>query len=148
MPDRMAIRMLVAAGYVAESKANEALNIAHGFQCGELEAAPAPAAQEIDLREPMRNLYRAYVQLLESGRDRILSLGGDCDPVDVMEASDPDLRAARKALDASPKGGSDAVTINAAWLRRMEDFIGPCALQYMRREFKEAMQATSAEVGE
>ncbi|GEM_PF-2367936 len=67
-----------------------------------------PAAPGIDLREPMRNLYQAYVRLLESGMDRITSLGGDCDPVDVMEANDIDLRAAREALDASPKGGSDA----------------------------------------
>lgn len=70
--------------------------------------ASTPAAPGIDLREPMRKLYRAYVRLLESGRDRIVSLGGDCDPVDVMEANDIDLRAAREALDASPKGGSDA----------------------------------------
>ena len=37
--DRMAINMLVAAGYVAEAKANEALNIAHGFAKGPLEQA-------------------------------------------------------------------------------------------------------------
>jgi hypothetical protein len=67
-------------------------------------ARSTPAAPGIDLREPMRNLYRAYVRLLESGMDRITSLGGDCDPVDVMEANDIDLRAAREALDASPKG--------------------------------------------
>lgn len=30
-PDRMAIKLLVAAGLVTEAKANESLNIAHGF---------------------------------------------------------------------------------------------------------------------
>ena len=69
---------------------------------------PADAKEATDLREPMRNLCRAYVRLLESGRDRIVSLGGDCDLVDVMEANDTDLRAAREALDASPKGDSHA----------------------------------------
>jgi hypothetical protein len=38
--ERLAIRMLVAAGFVTEAKANEALNIAHGFATGPLEAAP------------------------------------------------------------------------------------------------------------
>lgn len=42
--DRQAIRMLVAAGYVSEDKANEALQIAHGFTKGELSAAPAAVA--------------------------------------------------------------------------------------------------------
>lgn len=37
--DRMAIKMLVAAGYVTEAKANEALNIAHGFDKGPLAKA-------------------------------------------------------------------------------------------------------------
>lgn len=38
--DRMAIKMLVAAGFVTEAKANEALQIAHGFTSGELAARP------------------------------------------------------------------------------------------------------------
>lgn len=40
--DRMAIKMLVAAGFVSEDKANESLRIAHGFG-GDL-GQPAPAA--------------------------------------------------------------------------------------------------------
>ena len=40
-PDRMAIKLLVAAGFVTEAKANEALNIAHGFDKGPLEPAEA-----------------------------------------------------------------------------------------------------------
>ena len=35
-----------------------------------------------------------------SARDRILDLGGTCDPVDVMEANDVDLQAARRVLDS------------------------------------------------
>lgn len=55
--------------------------------------SPAP-----DLEQGLRDLYRAYVRLLESGRDRIMSLGGNCDPVDVMERSDIDLRKVRDLL--------------------------------------------------
>ena len=51
-----------------------------------------------DLLAELRKLRRAYVNLLEGGRDRILQLGGDCDPVDVMEASDPYLRSADAAI--------------------------------------------------
>lgn len=46
----------------------------------------------------LRSLYRAYVNTLEIGRDRIVMLGGDCDPVSVMENGDPALVAARAAL--------------------------------------------------
>lgn len=46
----------------------------------------------------LRNLYRAYVSMLESARDRILFLGGDCDPTEAMEWNDPALIAARKCL--------------------------------------------------
>ncbi|MDA3306126.1 MULTISPECIES: hypothetical protein [Stenotrophomonas] len=56
-------------------------------------------AQAVDLAE-FKALYRAYVRLLESARDRILDLGGTCDPVDVMEANDVDLQAARRVLDS------------------------------------------------
>lgn len=47
--DRMAIKMLVAAGFVSEDKANESLRIAHGFG-GEL-GQPAPAAVPVDERQ-------------------------------------------------------------------------------------------------
>lgn len=55
-------------------------------------------AERDALREALANLVRGYVYTLEGGRDRIVSLGGQCDPVDVMEAADPYLRAARAAL--------------------------------------------------
>lgn len=54
-------------------------------------------ANEVGL-DALRALYRAYVQLLESGRDRIVSLGGDCDPVERMESGDPALHAARAVI--------------------------------------------------
>lgn len=52
----------------------------------------------VELTE-FKNLYRAYVHLLETGRNRILDLGGCCDPVDVMENSDVDLREARSVIE-------------------------------------------------
>ncbi|PNY71530.1 hypothetical protein C1750_14895 [Stenotrophomonas pavanii] len=63
----------------------------------------APPAQAVDLAD-FKALYRAYVRLLESGRDRIRDLGGTCDPVDVMEANDIDLQAARRVLDSQAVG--------------------------------------------
>ncbi|HFF6216643.1 hypothetical protein [Stenotrophomonas maltophilia] len=65
--------------------------------------AAAPPAQAVDLAD-FKALYRAYVRLLESGRDRIKDLGGTCDPVDVMEANDVDLQAARRVLDGKAVG--------------------------------------------
>lgn len=50
------------------------------------------------LRNGIKNLIRAYVNLMEVGRDRIVGLGGQCDPLDVMERSDPNLRQARDVL--------------------------------------------------
>jgi len=52
-------------------------------------------------------LYRGYVNTLQAGRDRIIFLGGECDTVEKMEASDPWLisaRAAIAALQAEPQG--------------------------------------------
>ena len=67
-------------------------------------AARAPqTAPAIDLEQGLRDLYRAYVRLLESGRDRITSLGGDCDPVDVMEQTDIDLRKVLRGIARNPR---------------------------------------------
>lgn len=49
----------------------------------------------------LKAIYRGYVSTLESGRDRIVSLGGQCDAVDVMERNDPVLRDARAAIAAA-----------------------------------------------
>lgn len=62
--------------------------------------AVAPA-----LLDQLKAMNRAYVNLLETGRDRILQHGGTCDPVDVMEASDPFLHAS-KATIAKAEGGA------------------------------------------
>lgn len=133
IPDRMAIRMLVAAGYVAESKANEALNIAHGFQCGELEAAPAPAAPGIDIagiagrlldkanevrsngmRFGLNSLHETADVLIECRRD-VLSLADASSKeraflstVAGLEFDSPMDAVAQ----ARPKDGSDAVWHN------------------------------------
>ena len=62
------------------------------------------ARAEIErLRGELVHLYTGYVSTLEAGRDRILSLGGECDPVVVMERNDPYLIQARRAIDRDAK---------------------------------------------
>ena len=58
-------------------------------------------AKAAKLRAALKDLSRAYVNLLASSRERIVSLGGQCDPVDMMERGDPYLRQAREAIDQS-----------------------------------------------
>ncbi|TAJ89685.1 hypothetical protein [Reyranella sp.] len=58
----------------------------------------APKLEPTDLVDELKALSRAYVSLLELGRNRILDLGGTCDPVDVMEKGDPALVRARAAV--------------------------------------------------
>jgi hypothetical protein len=69
------------------------------------------AAAAEPLSDALRALIRAYVNLLENGRDRIRMLGGECDDVPTMERSDPHLRAARAALSthAAPARNSEPV---------------------------------------
>lgn len=57
-----------------------------------------------ELLEALKNLRRSYVSLLDGGRDRILELGGDCDPVDVMLAANPNIRDADAAIARATKG--------------------------------------------
>uniref|UniRef100_UPI003F80B1D8 hypothetical protein n=1 Tax=Xanthomonas sp. 0924 TaxID=2835534 RepID=UPI003F80B1D8 len=63
--DRMAIKMLVAAGFVSEDKANESLRIAHGFG-GDL-GQPAPAAVPVDgpLSGKYGTVLRPFVAMME-----------------------------------------------------------------------------------
>lgn len=61
-------------------------------QCETAIANATLIAAAPELLDQLKKLRRAYVSLLESGRDRIINLGGTCDPVDVMEANDPNLR--------------------------------------------------------
>lgn len=51
----------------------------------------AITSQRDELLAALKEFYKHYVSTLESGRDRIVMLGGDCDPVDMMEAGDPIL---------------------------------------------------------
>lgn len=51
-----------------------------------------------DLLAAIKDLRRGYVNLLEGGRDRIVSLGGECDDVPTMEAADPYLKSAAAAI--------------------------------------------------
>lgn len=51
-----------------------------------------------ELLTALKELRRQYVGLMENGRNHILNLGGDCDPVDVMERGDPYLRQAIDAI--------------------------------------------------
>lgn len=68
-----------------------------------IDAAELLKTQRDDLLKALEMMNRAYVNLMENGRDRIIMLGGECDPVDVMESNDPNLRESRAAI-ASAKG--------------------------------------------
>jgi hypothetical protein len=50
------------------------------------------------LLDELKKLYRAYVLLLENGRDRIIMLGGKCDDVQTMEEGGIALRRARDVI--------------------------------------------------
>ncbi len=62
-----------------------------------------------DMLSELKKLYKAYVHLLESGRDQIVALGGSCDPVDVMEHNDPKLRDTRDFITKVTGGGLEPV---------------------------------------
>lgn len=64
----------------------------------EREAGLSCFEQKVKLEGTLRTLILDYVSLLESGRDRIKMLGGDCDDVPTMEANDPALIRAKSAL--------------------------------------------------
>jgi hypothetical protein len=51
-----------------------------------------------DLLDELKRLRRAYVSLLETGRDRIIQAGGQCDTVEAMEAADPHLKSSLAAI--------------------------------------------------
>lgn len=74
-------------------------------EVAEREANKHLIAAAPDLLDHLKAMNRAYVNLLETGRDRILQSGGACDPVDVMEATDPFLRASKAAI-AKAEGGA------------------------------------------
>lgn len=77
-----------------------------------LYAAPQPAEQQsapdvAGLESALKSMVSGYMRLLQSGYDRITDLGGDCDPVDVMERDDAYLREARATLAAHRKQGGE-----------------------------------------
>jgi hypothetical protein len=81
------------------------------LQSGTMDVVAAEVARKLErerdeLREALRRLYRGYVVTLENGRDRIITLGGDCDPVDRMEREDPLLHDMRALLSRIDGGGT------------------------------------------
>lgn len=74
-------------------------------ECAVRDANAHLIAAAPELLSELVKLRRAYVNLLEAGKDRITSLGGECDPVDMMERSDPALTSARAAI-AKATGGA------------------------------------------
>ncbi|MBH5389142.1 hypothetical protein [Bradyrhizobium diversitatis] len=80
----------------------DAIDVADKF----MHMAERAFKQRDDLAKELEKLSLAYVNLLEIGRDRIVALGGSCDPVHMMEAGDPSLRRAREALARHAVGGS------------------------------------------
>lgn len=54
--------------------------------------------QRDELMAALEKMNRAYVILMESARDRICDLGGECDGIEVMERNDPYLRESRAAI--------------------------------------------------
>lgn len=94
----------------ARNKLNEA---AEGLSRLEVEASDSIERFQVERKAhneqsvAFHALYRAYVSLLEAGRDRIMSLGGTCDTVEVMENGDPALIAAREALAKRPDKNSE-----------------------------------------
>lgn len=60
----------------------------------------APVVPDSEAVAMLRKLYKASVRILEAGRDTIVALGGQCDPVDQMESDDPTLREVRTMLAA------------------------------------------------
>lgn len=81
------------------------LDRAHDYYTSQYASQPA-IPEGVVPASALRDLYRAYVRLLESGRDRIHDLGGACDAVDVMEAGDLDLRRAREVLAQHNREGA------------------------------------------
>lgn len=87
----------------AMAESHDSTAVAGGPANSEIVPLFRSPAQAVDLAA-LKALYHAYVRLLESGRDRIIDLGGTCDPVDVMEVNDVDLQAARHVIDSQAVG--------------------------------------------
>jgi hypothetical protein len=65
----------------------------------EVDARIVELTAEVARRSKAYNvLLSGHMNTLESGRDAIIALGGECDALDVMEANDPWLAETRNAL--------------------------------------------------
>jgi len=67
-------------------------------------------SKEQVLLKALKYLARHYVGQLENARDRIVSLGGQCDPVDVMERGDPHLLRVREVIASVEATPSETTT--------------------------------------
>ena len=54
--------------------------------------------QRDELLAALEEMNRGYVILMESARNRICDLGGECDSIEVMKRNDPYLRESRAAI--------------------------------------------------
>ena len=59
------------------------------------------------LMEDLADLVKAYERLLETGRDRIIENGGECDSVEDMIRCSPQLRFAKAELLEGTSNASD-----------------------------------------
>jgi hypothetical protein len=75
---------------------------------GDSNANARLAASAPDLYEQLKHLYRGYVNLLETARDKIVELGGPCDRLEELEVADPYLAKARAALQRAEGGSMSA----------------------------------------
>jgi len=51
-----------------------------------------------ELLAALKMMNHAYVRLLETGRDRIIDYGGECDSVELMESMSSELRQSKAAI--------------------------------------------------
>lgn len=107
-PDRMAIRMLVAAGFVTDAKANEALQIAHGFISGPLEPPSAP----VGVGE-VRPDYRPAFDLPTTAAEALAWLTQQGDPTCMTFSPAKAKRAAELLGAALQQTETDPVTAAA-----------------------------------
>jgi hypothetical protein len=95
---------------IAQRNAGEAAVIANLERLGLAPKTTSPlelmTTQRNELLDQLKAMNRAYVNLLETGRDRILQYGGTCDSVEVMEAADPFLRESKAAITKAQGGAA------------------------------------------
>ncbi len=135
--DRQAIRMMVAAGFVTEAKANEALNIAHGFTNGELQPQPASAPVGVDYAMQER-AARAWCDRTDSSFDDLPTGGKARCIVDMGYALEAALAQQPAAVDAAP---TYRLLSSADEIRADDEFLGDDTVTWLPvgKEFLSAM---------